>query len=364
MYYLSFLVGLSKGIKKVSQNFNQPINNEFVSVIIPFRNEENNILVSLNSIVSQSMSKDRFEVIYIDDNSEDKSFTILQKSNKPNNVKILKSPIGLDERAHKKKALKFAIENCIGDIIITTDADCYHNSNWLETIVNYFDSDTAFVSGPVQFESNGKVFHELQKIEFSSLILVGAGLIGINKPIICNAANLGFRKSVFDEVGGYEDNLNLSSGDDEFLMQKISRYTNYNIKFCFNKEAMSYTNPNNSISEFYHQRKRWASKGFYYSDKMITIKLILIFLFYISIPIQIILGFLTNQMFLIFASVCFLLKLLFEYNIVQIESKKLFPKTDFLYFIVAEVLHIPYIIISGIAGVFGNYKWKGRKIKR
>jgi cellulose synthase/poly-beta-1,6-N-acetylglucosamine synthase-like glycosyltransferase len=364
LYYLSFLVGISKGIKKVSQIFNQPINNEFVSVIIPFRNEENNILVSLNSIVSQSVPKDRFEVIYIDDNSEDKSFRILEESNKPNNVRILKSPVDLDERAHKKKALKFAIENCNGDIIITTDADCYHNSTWLETIINYFDSTTAFVSGPVQFESNGKIFQELQKLEFSSLILVGAGLIGINTPIICNAANLGFRKSVFDKVGGYEDNLNLSSGDDEFLMQKISRDTDYKIKFCFNTDAIAYTNPNNSISEFYQQRKRWASKGFYYNDKMITIKLIFIFLFYISIPIHIILGFIVNPIFLVSALVCFLLKVLFEYNIVQIKSKKLFPKTNLIYFIIAEVLHIPYILISGIAGIFGNYKWKGRNIKR
>ncbi len=364
LYYLLFLVSILKGIKKVSKRSDKITNIEFVSVLIPFRNEENNILASLNSIASQSFSKDRFEVFYIDDNSDDRSLTLLEKTSKPNNIKILKSPFNLDERAHKKKALKFAIDECKGDIIITTDADCYHNSTWLETMVNYFDSKTAFVSGPVQFESNGKMFYELQKLEFSSLILVGAGLIGINKPIICNAANLGFRKSVFDEVGGYEDNLNLSSGDDEFLMQKISRETDNKIKFCFNKDAISYTKPNNSITEFYQQRKRWASKGFHYSDKMITLKLITIFLFYLAIPIQIILGIISNPIFIYSAIISLMLKAIFEYRIVQIESRKLFSKTNIIYFTVAEALHIPYIIISGIAGIFGNYKWKGREIKR
>ena len=167
-------------------------------------------------------------------------------------------------------------------------------------MTNYFDKETAFVSGPVEFESDGSLFHELQKLEFSSLILVGAGLIGIGKPIICNAANLGFRKSVFNEVGGYEDNLNLSSGDDEFLMQKIARETNYKVKFCFEKEAKSFTKPNNSISEFYQQRKRWASKGFHYKDYGIVLKLILIFLFYLSLPAQIILGLFLSKLYLLY----------------------------------------------------------------
>ncbi len=133
--------------------------------------------------------------------------------------------------------------------------------------------NTAFVSGPVEFMSNGSFFYEIQKLEFSSLIFVGAGLIGIKSPIICNAANLGFRKSVFFEVGGYNDNLLLSSGDDEFLMQKIARQTNYDIKFCLNKNAIAYTLPNENLSQFYQQRKRWASKGFHYVDKSIVLKL-------------------------------------------------------------------------------------------
>lgn len=363
-YYIFFLFEIHRGLKKVSDKPNIINNNEFISVIIPFRNESENILQSLNSLLNQSLLKTRYEVIYIDDNSDDNSFEILTKADKPENFILLKSPFSTEERGHKKQALKYAIEKANGEIIVTTDADCYHNESWLKILTNYFDKQTAFVSGPVEFESNGTIFQDLQKLEFSSLILVGAGLIGINKPIICNAANLGFRKSVFNNVGGYEDNLNLSSGDDEFLMQKISRKTDYKIKFCFNNGAKAFTNANISISDFYQQRKRWASKGFHYRDYGIVLKLTVIFLFYLSLPVQFFLGLFFNQLFLFTFVLSLTLKFIIEYRIVNFDRNSLFAKTSLKLFLLAELVHIPYILISGITGIFGNYQWKGRKVKR
>lgn len=365
LFYLYFLIGISKGLKIVSRTEPKTkIENEYISVIVPYRNEEQNILNSLASISSQSITEDRYEIIFIDDNSTDNSYSILENASKGNNVVLLKSPSISEERAHKKIALQFAIENAKGDIIVTTDADCTHNAKWLETIIGSFDENTAFVSGPVEFISDGSLFSEIQKLEFSSLILVGAGLIGIKSPIICNAANLGFRKSVFNKVGGYNDNLLLTSGDDEFLMQKIARETNYKIKFCFNKTAITFTQANKDLNQFYQQRKRWASKGFHYVDKMIVLKLVLIFLFYLGIPFQIILGMLVSNIYFLTTIISLILKFIFEYKIVQLDSKKLFSPTKNQYFCLAQVLHIPYIIISGISGLFGNYKWKDRTIER
>lgn len=365
IFYFYFLITISQGIKNI---VNSPQilrrSNEFVSVIIPFKNEEKNIIPNLKSIIKQKFPFNNLEVIYVDDNSDDKSLLLLEEYPKPQIIKLLKTEFDQDDKAHKKKVLKYAIEQAKGEIIITTDADCVHGPNWLTNMVNQFDKNTAFVSGPVQFISDGSFFQELQKLEFSSLILVGAGLIGINKPIICNAANLGFRKSVFNNVGGYEDNLNISSGDDEFLMQKIFRETDYQIKFCLNKEAISFTNPNYSFREFYQQRKRWASKGFHYVNKHIIMKLVLIFFFYLSIPTQLLFGLFYKNIYLITFIFSMMFKALIEYKIVQIDGLKLFNKTKFYIFFFAEIFHIPYIIISSISGIFGNYEWKGRKIKR
>ena len=363
LYYLFFIISISKGMKSIQRSERSTVKSEFVSIIIPYRNEEENILKNLKSISNQKFPSNQYEVIYVDDNSEDNSTNIIN-SGKGINTKVLRSPYSIAERAHKKKALLHAIDQANGEIIITTDADCYHGNLWLSEMVNCFDENTGFVSGPVKFDKDSKIFERLQQLEFSSLILVGAGLIGIKSPIICNAANLGFRKSVFTAVGGYSDNLDVSSGDDEFLMQKIAHDTDYKVKFCLSKNAISYTNPNESLFQFYQQRKRWASKGFLYKDIRIIFKLVLIFLFYSSIPIQIMLGIVYDNIFLISALGSFTLKFIYEYKFISTYSETLFNKPKFSLFFIAEILHIPYIIIAGLSGLFGNYEWKGRKIQR
>ena len=362
--YFIFLLSIVRGIRIVKNDKSENDNKNFVSVIIPFRNEEENLLKNLASIESQSVPKTQYEIIYVNDNSDDNSVNVLENAKSWSNVKIINSDLNLEERGHKKIALTKAIEEAKGEIIITTDADCIHGRDWLKTMINKFDDETAFVSGPVEFIEDETTFSKLQRLEFSSLILVGAGLIGKDEPIICNAANLGFRKSVFNLVNGYEGNLNLSSGDDEFLMQKIANETKYKIKFCFDDKAKSFTQPNSTISQFFNQRKRWASKSLYYVKKSTTLKLVMIFLFYLGIIAQLILGLFYNQLFWLSFFFSMILKVITEYQIVQIDSKELFTPANLKIFFLAELLHIPYIIISGFSGLFGNYEWKGRKIKR
>jgi len=53
-----------------------------------------------------------------------------------------------------------------------------------------------------------------------------------------------------------------------------------------------------------------------------------------------------------------------EFLIIKIGAEELFSIKILRPFILAEILHIPYIIIAGISGVFGNYLWKDRRIKR
>ncbi len=83
-----------------------------------------------------------------------------------------------------------------------------------------FEANTGLISGPVSFIESESLFSKLQKLEFAGLVLSGAGLIGNKTPMIANSANLAFRKSVFDKVGGYKDMMHLSSGDDELFNAK------------------------------------------------------------------------------------------------------------------------------------------------
>jgi len=364
LYYLRFVIQILIGLKRLHMPFETKFPKEFISVIVPFRNEAENILTNLSCVENQTLAKDQFEIIYIDDGSEDSSFQKLNESKKSNNIKVLQVHNNSRSSGHKKEAVKYGIENASGEIIVTTDADCFLPETWLTSLVSCFDEHTGFVSGPVEFKKSTKFFKKIQRLEFASLIITGAGLIGINKPIICNGANLAFKKNLFYKVGGYDDNLNLSSGDDEFLMQKIAQDTNAKVKFCVDKNALVSTTAKGSLGEFFQQRKRWASKGVYYKDKLLIRKLFFIYLLYLGIPLQFLLGFIFSNLFFISLAVTLTVKFLIEYIVIKIGTDLLFDKEVRKVFLLTELFQIPYIIIAGIAGLFGNFNWKGRQIKR
>ena len=363
-HYLIFLQQIFRGLSNLKHTDNQSIPHEFVSIIIPFRNEKENILANLKSIESQLYPVEKFEVIYVDDFSEDNSVELLKKNVRRNNVSVLSVPNDFSINAHKKRAVRYGIENAKGNIIVTTDADCVHDEEWLKSLMQSFDSVTGFVSGPVEFETDNSLFSEFQKLEFAGLVLCGAGLIGAGHPTICNAANIAYRKKVFDEIGGFNDQMNLSSGDDELLMQKIFRDSDFKVKFCIDKKTIVKTSANKTLSDFYQQRKRWASKGLFYNDKSLVLKLILIYSFYVGLISQLILGLFYHPFFLVTFFISMLFKFIFEFRILYIGKQILFDDLRLKYFYIAEVFQIPYIIFTGLVGALGNYFWKSRKVKR
>jgi len=364
LHYLFFLQRILRGLNNLTLTPNENLPYEFISIIIPFRNEKENILASLKSIESQFYPAEKFEVIYVDDFSEDNSLELLKNNIKKNNIRVLSVPNDFSTNAHKKRAVRYGIENAKGNIIVTTDADCVHDDEWLKSLLQYFDSVTGFVSGPVEFETDNGLFSEFQKLEFAGLVLCGAGLIGSGHPTICNAANIAYRKKVFDEVGGFKDQMNLSSGDDELLMQKIAKDSDFKVKFCIDKKAIVKTSANKTLGEFYQQRKRWASKGLFYSDKTLVLKLILIYLFYIGLVLQIFLGLFYYPHFLVSFIFTIILKVIYEFRILVKGKTILFTNLHLKHFLAAEILQIPYVIITGLVGAFGNYLWKSRKVKR
>ena len=364
IHYLVFIAVVFAGLKKLTLVKRQNNNSHFVSVIVPFRNESESILHCFKSLTEQDYPNDSYEIIFVDDFSTDDSLEKLLKSVNSTNVKVISVPEEYSVNAHKKRAIRYGIEKSNGEIIVTTDADCTHPNKWLSTLISFFDDKTGFVSGPVEFENGPTLFEKFQKLEFAGLVITGAGLIGSGKPTICNAANIAYRKKVYEDVGGFTYQMNLSSGDDELLMQKIKRDTGYRVKFANHHDAIVKTFPNRTVSEFYQQRKRWASKGLFYNDKFLILKLILIYLFYISLPLQLILGLFFSEYFILTFSISIILKILFEYLVLKRGIKLFFDRKILKVFLPAEILHIPYIIIAGISGALGDYVWKSRKVKR
>ncbi|HSR17797.1 MAG TPA: glycosyltransferase [Ignavibacteriaceae bacterium] len=371
--YSTFLIGINAGLRRI---INDPIKNKETanntsgnnpykaSVIIPFRNESENILNSLKCIEQQDYPKDLFEVIYVNDSSSDDSFEKLSNAEKSCNIKIISSYGEGLQAAFKKFALRKGIESSAGEIIITTDADTMFGRKWLSSLLEKFEENTGLISGPVNFIFGHGLFSAFQILEFSGLVLTGAGLIGINQPVICNGANLAYRRKAYDGVKGFTEHLHLSSGEDELLMQSISNDTFYKIKFSWDKDSLVSTNPPLTLREFFQQRKRWASKALYYPDKLLRFRLFLVFLFYLGIPVQFLLIFFSSKLFLLSFIITLAVKLILEYSIIKTGKDFLFPRKILKHFLAAELIQIPYILIYALAGISGKFEWIGRKLKR
>ena len=103
-----------------------------LSVIIPARNEANNIENLLLDLQKQQYSD--FEVIVVDDHSEDNTLEVVERFIQSNPWCRLLSNL----HSGKKAALTLGIESAKGSIIVTTDADCRISSGWLSALKRYF----------------------------------------------------------------------------------------------------------------------------------------------------------------------------------------------------------------------------------
>lgn len=356
---LSFILGWLKIPSFLSSRQNPKTS---VSIIIAARNEEPNIKKTIDCLLAQNYPKELTEIIIVDDQSTDGTVEIIN-SYASQGVKLLKLNPEKKLNSYKKKAIKKAIDLSYGDLIVSTDADCYMGNNWLSSIVGlYEEKGFKMISSPVIFFEEKNWFERMQTLEFLYLIGMGASTIGNKMPSTCNGANLAYEKQVFFEVGGFKGIDDLASGDDELLLHKIAEKYPSSIGFLKNIDAMVYTQAKENLSEFIQQRKRWASKSTRYKNKSIIVLGVLMWLFNLSILLNLIFGVFYPQLMLI-ACYQLLAKLTIEICFLSLLTTfanrlKLLLLIPFL-----TILHIFYIVYIGIAGNSGKYNWKDRMVK-
>ncbi len=364
LFYILFILFLIRGIFSIKPRL--CANNLKVSVIVPFRNEENNLRRCVLSILNQKFDRDRFEIILVDDNSEDKSVEAIKDLIEKENIKLIK----LDNGYGKKRAIEAAINHSVNEIIVTTDADCFHSKYWLKSLIESFDDRTGFVAGKVVYSETRNVFEEFQKIEFASLVSIGSAFIGNKLPLLANGASCAYRKDLFYQVGGFKDNISLASGDEEFLMQKIFFDTDYEVKFCAAKESVTYTEPIHSATKFINQRKRWVSKVPFYRNKLLLPVLSLLYLFYLLLFVTIFYSLFNSNMQETLLYI-FLSKMIFDlvfmikaYHFLELSKHKFELLKLIMLFPLAEIFHLIYITIVPILSYMTGFNWKERNFRR
>ena len=356
LWFVKGWIGL--GNRKL-ENWNLKIDEIKVSLIVPCRNEAENIQAILKAIDQQKFDFYNLEVIVVDDHSIDN--TLAEISNfqfpisnfQPVIIELSENQFG------KKAAIKKAIDIAKGEIIVCTDADCDMGNDWLNAMTSAFISPTVqMTTGPVMFHERKGFWNQLIQMEFLSLIGIGAASVKNGVPNMCNGANIAYRKSAFLEVNGFEGNEHIPSGDDEFLMHKIHKKYKGGIQFIKNHEAIVYTQAPQSFNEFVNQRIRWGSKAGHY--KSLNSKLLPGFMFLFNAllfctPVLFFMGMPWTLIAALWLSKLGVEIVFFSTILPFFRSSKILDLV-----IPAQVFHVIYITLIGILSVFASYRWKGR----
>lgn len=332
------------------------------TVIIPARNEAANIKACVESILAQDYPSAAYEIIVIDDFSEDDTAFIVQAlSQQFPQLRLLQLKDHCKEGetlAYKKKAIEIAVSMAKGDWILTTDADCIVPARWLLLYNAYIqEHHPSFVAAPVMFIKTAGILNQFQLLDFLALQGITAAAVGAGKHSMSNGANLGFEKAAFIAVGGYQGVDHIASGDDMFLMHKMKQTLHKPVGYLFHPDAIVLTAAMDTWKGFIMQRIRWASKARYYDDRSITVVLTLVYLFNLSF---LLLAFLCSWSTLIIALA---FKTFFELFFLEPVSKFFKMKSELRFFVCYQPIHIVYNIAAGLFGQLKTYSWKGRKVK-
>ena len=336
------------------------------SIIIPARNEEENIEACLRTVLQNNYPAHLYEIIVADDFSADATPEIVLRLQKEfSNIQIisLKNIIAENINSYKKRAIELAIAQSNYEWIVTTDADCIVPQNWLSLFDAYIKKNKpVFIAAPVMFTSDNSFIAVFQCLDFLSLQGITAASVSAGTHSMCNGANLAYNKNVFYEVEGFKHADQIASGDDMLLMHKIKIKHPAAIGYLFSDEAIVHTAPMPDWKSFINQRIRWASKATSYKDKRVFAVLLLVYFTNLCLFVLFFTCFFQPKLFLIWL-LFILTKALFELPFMYTVSKFFSLQKLMPWFVLMQPFHIIYTVVSGWLGKFGTYKWKGRQVR-
>lgn len=244
----------------ISKNHDPP-----VSIIVCAKNEAENLKQLLPGLISQDYSK--FEIVLVDDASEDDSLEImklLRKKNLPSNISIKIISIAANESKGKKFALTRGIMDSSHEIQLLTDADCRTvSSQWIRLMVSGFADGNKMVLGYGAYEKNkGSFLNKLIRFEtfltavqYFSFALSGKPYMGVGR-------NIAYTKQVFARAQGFEAHLHVKSGDDDLFVNQISSFAQIGI--CDRADAFTISKPKTTFSGWIRQKRRHLTTASHY----------------------------------------------------------------------------------------------------
>jgi hypothetical protein len=271
LYYLGYFSFAT------SENNKPEASNIPVSVIICAKNEAENLKQFIPSILNQKYLN--FEVILINDASEDDTLEVMENFLQDDpRVKIVNVLNNEAFWGNKKYALTLGIKKAKNPYLLFTDADCAPVTDlWIEKMAANFISDKSMVLGYGGYFKNKISFLNklirfetlLTAIQYFSYAQWGLPYMGVGR-------NLAYTSKEFFDQNGFATHIHVRSGDDDLFVNQAATATNTAI--CFDKEAITRSEPKANFNSWLHQKRRHVSTAKLYKGK----HKLLLGLFYVS----------------------------------------------------------------------------------
>lgn len=372
--YLGLLLYFRRGWNRIKPwNKSTEEHRTTVTVVVVARNEANRIKPLLESLINQHYPKKLLECIVVDDHSIDGTVSLVE-SYAQHGIRLLhlSDDKGIESSVSpKKQGITYAIAESKGELIITTDADCRMGPDWVASAVSRFELDRPdMLVMPVRMIGGNGLAALFQTLDFMMLQAITAAFHGLMKPVLCNGANLAYTREVFESAGGFVGNDHLASGDDLFLLHKVTSMYNRKVIYHLSDKAMVDTSPESGWLAFLRQRIRWGSKSRHYRDGSLLPVLSFVFLYnimsFFSLMVLVILLLKQDahwkEMLLIFG-IGFGTKMIAEL-ILLIPAARFFKlQKKIFWFPLLQPLHVFYTVFAGFLSQFRTYTWKGRRLR-
>lgn len=352
--YVAIIMYFFFGIFLNSKQYNTELK-EF-SIIVAARNEEKNIAELLQTLTNQNYPKNRYEIIIADDRSTDGTAEIVKEFQVNNsNLKLVQIKAENPEIVGKKGAISQAVKLAENPILVFTDADCLPKRNWVQEVSRHFLPEVDFVAGYSIILNKNSFFQKIKNLERSAFFAVITGAFGYNWGISATAGNMAYKKKLFEKVNGFSGISKIRSGDDDLMLHKMNAYIR-KLNFMFSKDSIIFSHGCENSHQQINQETRRGSKWRYYpiSIKILTLFVMVFYLFYSALFVTCCAGFVSWNLFFIIT----VMKIVSEFCLLTAFLKKVNQLKLMLLFPIAEIFYIPYFIFFGLKGTFGKYKWK------
>jgi cellulose synthase/poly-beta-1,6-N-acetylglucosamine synthase-like glycosyltransferase len=236
-----------------------------ISVIIAAKNEASNLQTLISSLEELDYPENCYEIIIIDDESNDNSFELCSKLIE--GKKNFKIYTAVNKKFPAKRgALAFGIERSSFENIMITDADCMPQEGWLSAFASMFNMGYDFLIGIAPFKEAKNFINKISRFEnfLTSLLTTTAAHLGL--AYSSAARNFGFKKSAFEKISGYSNTLDTLSGDDDLLLREAVK-NNLRIGVVTEKDSFVYSQTKDNLKDYLNQRSRHIKTSLYYLPK-------------------------------------------------------------------------------------------------